>query len=202
MILIDIGEVGVVTGELEFVLRPSLYAMSQLGSPSEIVRCYASVMSEEDHAEQFGDALAVIYACADCDVSPAFGNFKFTENGAVYERGSVPVEDILPIARCLLKHGITGALKELPRKAGEEPEYTKEFDCREHVSAAIAHLGMTSKEAWQMTMTELVGALRAKFPVPESKAPGARAPSAEEHKATLDWFERVEAARRKKQGAH
>jgi len=101
-----------------------------------------------------------------------------------------------------MKHGITGALPDLPRKAGQEQEFVKEFDARAHVSLAIAHLGMSSAEAWQMTMTELVGALRAKFPQAESNAPGARAPTAEEHEATMAWFERVEAARKQKQGAH
>lgn len=200
MILTEIGEIGVTAGEREYRLRPSLYAMTQVGDPREIVEIYASVMTEEPHPMQFERALAVLFACCDDDLSEVFG-YMSAESGK-YVPGAAPQEHVLPLARCLLKHGVTGALPELPRKAGEEVEYVKEFDARAHVSLAIAHLGMPSAEAWRMTMTELVGALRAKFPQIESNAPGARAPTLEEHNATMDWFERIEAKRRAKVGSH
>lgn len=202
MILTEIGEIGIRTAEAEYLLRPSLYAMTQIGDPGEIVRVYASVMADEPHRDQFLDALAVIHACSEEDLSEVFGAVHASDQGPVYEPGAAPAEHVIPLARCLLKHGITGALPELPRRAGDEPEYTREFDARQHVSLAIAHLGMSSAEAWQMTMTELVGALRAKFPRPESNAPGARAPTLEEHNATMAWFEKVEAARAAQQGGH
>jgi len=202
MVLTQIGEIGISFEGREYKLRPSLYAMTQIGEPVEIVRVYASVMSEQPHAEQFDDALAVIYACSEDDLAELYGGHGVTEGGLKYVPGLAPAEHVLPLARCLMKHGITGALPELPRKAGQEPEYVKEFDARAHVSLAIAHLGMSSAEAWQLTMTELVGALRAKFPPVESNAPGARAPTAEEHNATMEWYERVEAARKQNQGAH
>ncbi|MFA5489616.1 MAG: DUF6246 family protein [Candidimonas sp.] len=200
MVLTQIGEIGISFEGREYKLRPSLYAMTQIGEPVEIVRVYASVMSEEPHAEQFDDALAVIYACSEDDLAELYGGHEATEGGLKYAPGSAPVEHVLPLARCLMKHGITGALPELPRKAGQDPEFVKEFDARAHVSLAIAHLGMSSAEAWQMTMTELVGALRAKFPQIESNTPGARAPTADEHNATMEWYERVEQARKRKQG--
>lgn len=202
MVLTEIGEIGIQTDSGEYKLRPSLYAMTQLGDPKEIVRVFASVMSEQPHTEQFDDALAVIYACSGDDLSGLFGGYEATEKGLRYVPGTAPVEHVLPLARCLMKHGVTGALKELPRKAGEDPEYVKEFDARAHVSLAIAHLGMSSADAWQMTMTEIVGALRAKFPPADSDAPGARAPTLEEHQATMEWFEEVERLRAAKQGGH
>lgn len=202
MILTEIGEIGITAGERQYRLRPSLYAMTQLGDPGEIVRVYASVMADEPHVEQFGDALAVIYACTEDDLSDLFGGMVADGEGIQYEPGSAPVEHVLPLARCLIRHGVTGALKDLPRKAGQDPEYVKEFDARAHVSLAIAHLGMSSEQAWQMTMTELVGALRAKFPPADSDAPGARAPTLEEHQATMEWFEEVERLRAAKQGGH
>lgn len=197
MILTSIGEIGVHWGERTIVLRPSLYAMSRLGGPKEIVRVFSSVMG--DHSDdRLGDALAAIYACTEEDVSDVFGHWS----DAGYMPGSVPVIDVLHLARCLLKHGVVGALPEMPGKPGEEPEYVGEFDARAHVSLAIAHLGMSEQDAWRTTMTALVGALRAKFPRPESNEPGAKAPTKEQHQATMDWFERVEAARKQNQGAH
>ncbi|MBV7482527.1 DUF6246 family protein [Bordetella sp. BOR01] len=202
MILKDIGEVGVHAGEKTYVLRPSLYAMSMLGEPADIVAVFARLAAgqgvEGEIQGYVADALAVIYSCCDEDLSDVFGYWG--ERG--YVPGRVPVSHVIALAQCLLKHGIVGALPELPRRAGDEPEYVKEFDARAHVAMAMAHLGMSEREAWNCTMTALVGALRTKFPRPESNAPGAKAPTKEEHNATMEWFERVEAARRKRQGAH
>ncbi len=200
MILTEVGEIGVHAGEALYVLRPSLYAMSRIGSPAEIVAVYAAVMADTPAVI---DALGVVYACCDNDLTDIFGHVEPAADGGglTYVPGRAPVEHVVYIARCLLKHGVTGALPELPRRPDDEPEYVKEFDARAHVALAMAHLGMSEREAWNITMTALVGALRAKFPRPESNAPGARAPTKEEHEATMAWFDRVEAARNKKQGS-
>lgn len=216
MILTDVGEVGIETGAAVYRLRPSFYAMTQIGTPQEIVRVFASVSADYDHAEKLSDSLTVINACCDTDITPVFGHFEspgmakhfvrgyrfghFVERPATpeYVRGEADPEDVLVIARHLLIHGITGAQKPLPPKPGQEPEYVHEFNALQHVSLAMAHLGLTSSEAWQLTMTELVGALRAKFPPQQSNAPGSRAPSKEQHEKTMAWFEAVSAARMKK----
>ncbi|MEN1443551.1 DUF6246 family protein, partial [Pseudomonas aeruginosa] len=56
--------------------------------------------------------------------------------------------------------------------------------------------GLSEREAWSMTMTGLIGALRAKYPPTESNAPGARAPTAAEHDATMEWSDKIEAKRK------
>lgn len=202
MILTETGEIGVHAGDRVHVLRPSLYAMSQIGEPAQIVEIYAAVMTEglqgKASADQFGEALAIIHACADADVSDLFGQFYFSEHRQrfIYRRGLADPKDVLILARSLLRHGITGVLPPLPRKAGSEEEYSAEFVARDYVALAIAHLGMSEREAWAMTMTGLVSALRAKFPQPESQGPGAKAPSKEQHAATEAWFDKIEAKRK------
>lgn len=189
MILADIGEVGIHTEGATYVLRPSLYAMSQLGTPSEIVHIFAEVMYDfpSRNDDQLITASGVLYACAVDDMPPIFGGAEVIENrekpleSAVrYKAGIVPEEHILPLARCVLKHGITGAIPPLPRRHDEEPEFLTEFNAREHVSIAVAHLGCSEREAWDMTMTSLVGALRAKYPPDDKKTPGTKAPSVKE----------------------
>lgn len=186
-----------------YVLRPSLYAMSQIGQPVEIVDVFVRVMAEaagtKGVVDQFADALAVIHACADQDVTSIFGHF---DEALAYIPGIADEAHILPLARCLLRHGVTGAMPPLPRRADEEPEYLQVFVARDHVAIAIAHLGLSEREAWAMTMTGLVSAMRAKFPQIESNAPGARAPTKEEHEATMDWFDKIEAKRRARLGGN
>lgn len=198
MILTDIGEIGVHTTDKTYKLRPSLYAMSQLGNPQEIVGIYAVVMADIDNPQvkwqQFQDALYVIGVCCDEDIDHVFGYFN---EKMKFVQKMVPQSDIITLAQCLMKHGITSAQEPLPRKHDEEPEYLKEFKASDHVSLAIAHLGMSEIEAWNMTMTSLVSAMRAKFPVPKEDSAGAKAPTKEQHENTMDWFEQVQARRHK-----
>ncbi|WAI83193.1 MULTISPECIES: DUF6246 family protein [Achromobacter] len=209
MILTEIGEVGVYAGEQVVRLRPSLYAMSRLGDPVEIVETFATVMGgAEDDAQAsrlFQAALGVIYSCSVDDVDPSslFGTYETTSGALEYVPGVAPAEHVVPLARCLLKHGVTGALPPMPRRPGDdEPVYVKEFLARDHVATAMAHLGVSERDAWNLTMTGLVGALRAKFPPAESNAPGARAPTKEEHNATMAWFDKIEAKRKAAKGVH
>lgn len=167
MILTDIGEIGITVDGQRYILRPSLFCMTQLGDPEEIVRVYASVMHDQPHPAQFFDALAVIYACADDDLSHLYG--AINEAGG-FTKGLAPETDVIPLARCLLKHGVIGDYEPLPQPDHEPKDYVPEFNARDHVALAMAHLGMSSKEAWSITMTELVGALRAKFPQAEIEA--------------------------------
>jgi len=209
MILTEIGEVGVYAGEHVVRLRPSLYAMSRLGDPAEIVETFATVMGGADDEAQarrlFQAALGVIYACASEDVDPSslFGMYEATAGSLEYVPGAAPAEHVVPLARCLLKYGVTGALPPLPRRPGDdEPVYMKEFVARDHVAMAMAHLGVSERDAWDLTMTGMVGALRAKFPQAESNAPGAKAPTKEQHDATMAWFDKIEAKRKAAKGVH
>jgi len=209
MILTEIGEVGVYAGEHVVRLRPSLYAMCRLGDPVEIVETFATVMGgAEDEAQArrlFQAALGVIYACASEDVDPSslFGTYETASGSLEYVPGAAPVEHVVPLARCLLKHGVTGALPPLPRRPGDdEPVYVNEFVARDHVAMAMAHLGVSERDAWDLTMTGMVGALRAKFPPAESNATGARAPTKEEHNATMAWFDKIDAKRKAARGVH
>ena len=81
--------------------------------------------------------------------------------------GAMPPQDMVHLARSLMRHGIIGLKPEgLPAKPVKE--YTAEFNAREFVSQAVAHLGMSTAEAWNLTMTEFSGAMQSKFGKPET----------------------------------
>lgn len=205
MILTDIGEIGVHMGADCYKLRPSLYAISQLGTPQEIVALFAAVMSDRP---PIGDVLGVIHACSDQDLSHVFGCFVPARakgaKGFRFKPGAARTQDAVHIARSLLRHGVVGALPPLERKDDTPGDYTTGFDARANAAVAMAHLGATSTEAWQMTMTELVGAMRAKFPpMPELDDKGRPVPpkmSAKEYEDTMEYGDAVMAALARKKG--
>lgn len=199
MILTEIGEIGVHYKGNTVVLRPSLYAMSQLGSPKEILESYALIMSEFSDKKmrwrQFVEALSVVNICCEHDLSDVFG---YLNERRKYVKKAAGMSDILAIARSLMQHGITGTQEPIKSK-DKESDYVTEFKVQDHVALAMAHLNMPEDKAWAMTMTSLVAALRAKFPQQENNDPGSKAPTKGEHEATMEWFEKIQ---RKRESVH
>ena len=176
--IVSIGEIGVSVGERDYLFRPSLAAMDSLGSPAEIVEKF-SILHEPPkinpiwpvqsyrswEREVAATAYDVLAACSDEDVTPLLGHMG-TRWGS-FVMGAMPVDDMIHLARSLIRHGIIGLKPEgLPAKPVKE--YTAEFNAREFVSQAVAHLGMSTAEAWNLTMTEFSGAMQSKFGKPET----------------------------------
>lgn len=207
-VLVHIGEVGVHHAGGSHILRPSLLAMSRLGTPAEIVTTVSVVFGEGlnchpgarklAHKQQLRAALEVWQACApeDADLDDITGRFSM-RGGWVMGR-SDPA-DVVVIAQALLRHGVCGDPD--PPSADDPPardsEYSPGFDCRKHAALAMGHLGLSEAEAWNMTMTGLRLAMEAKYPKTESPAEESarRAPSESEYDATMEWFDKVQAAR-------
>lgn len=192
MILTEIGEVGIHIGDKTHILRPSLYAMSRLGDPEEIVSVFTSVMSGQ--AESFfADCYAVLVACADGDITDAIGEIDINDNGEViHRRGAMPSEHIVYIAQELMRHGIAGAVDPKKAATGKESDYLTEFNCKDMAALAIGHLGADEREAWNMTMTSIISALQAKFPLPEDQQ--AKSPSMKRHNDMMSLLDQIDQA--------
>lgn len=185
--------------------------MSQIGTPAYIVEVFATVMAEglagRPGEIQFACAYEVLMACSERDITPLIGTYEFDEDERrfTYRPGPIAYKELLYLAQCLARHGITGDVEPLPVEEGEEPEeteYVSEFNARGHVANAIAHLGLSEKEAWNITMTSLVEALRSKFP-PIKKDKDKKAttpPTSAEYDAAMEWADRIEAKRKKRLG--
>lgn len=175
----SVGEVGVSSGDLDFLFRPSLAAMDSLGSPSEIVSKFGILFSAPKinpfwpvpsyrawEREVMATAYDVLMACCDEDVSPLLGHTG--SKWGSFVPGAMPTQDMVHIARSLMRHGIIGLKPEGRLMAKPKEEYVPEFKPREFVAQAIAHLGLSSAEAWNLTMTEFSGAMQSKFGKPET----------------------------------
>jgi len=198
-------------GDSVHVLRPSLYAMSRIGPPAYIVEVYAAVMAEGLTGHQAKTQEECVYevltCCTEEDITHLIGAYEHDDvlGRFMYTPGLIPKNEMLHLARCLVRHGVTGSVEPLPKEEGEEDNednYVSEFDARQHVANATAHLGMSEQQAWNTTMTALVDSLRVKFPPikdKDGKKPS-KPPSAAEYDAAMEWADKIEAKRKLRLG--
>lgn len=197
--LTAIGEVGIEIGGRSYLLRPSLFSISQIGSPTDIVETTAILLSPEPdndyvlrrfRKERFERALTVLYACAgDQDLGDLIGGMVPTGRGRIaYSPGQMPMSEIVAVAQGLIRHGIMGDVEPDPGRVGEA---MSEFKAGEYVAAAIAHLGLSESDAWNMTMTGFVQVMRSKYP----PKPGPKPMTAGDVDAKLARLEKINAMR-------
>lgn len=203
-VLTDIGEMGVQVGERYVKFRPSLAAMARLGTPKEIVELFVTVCGAPPlsgnpvldeprmktwRRDQFSHAVNVLYACTDDAIDWLVG---YVNERYRYVRGALPLADIVGLAAGLLKHGVLGDIPPEATRGAKKEDYLSEFKARDFAAAAMAHLGATEAQAWDMTMTSYIIAMRAKFP-PAKDAK--KVPTDNEYSHVKGWLARVNKAR-------
>ncbi|EHL37299.1 gp17 protein [Salmonella enterica subsp. enterica serovar Montevideo str. ATCC BAA710] len=115
----------------------------------------------------------------------------------LFRPGAIPIEDVIHLARHLILHGVMG--DQPPEEfEGEKGEYSDKFDVRSFVYTAVAHLGMSESDAWNMTMTSFRAAMNAKFPQKEK----AKVPTQEKYDEVMDWAEQMLAMDAQRHGPH
>lgn len=106
MILVESGEIGIFTNADEAVLRPSLYAMSKIGTPPQIVERYVFVMADFEQpqirARQRAAARDVVFCCGrDEDMGLLFDLFGCLDETGKPVEGAADPEHVMALARCL-----------------------------------------------------------------------------------------------------
>ncbi|CDG20003.1 putative Gp17 [Xenorhabdus poinarii G6] len=190
--IIDIGEMVISTDKSDFLLRPSLVAMTRIGTPKQIVDAYTLLNGAETQSlinramlaygsvpdwlikimrkPAFGrnilsTAMMVIQACCEDDADELIGEWRPGRRGIIYRPGKAPINDIIVIAQELVTHGVIGKVKirKLQRNEGTEA-YSDQFNAVEYINAARIHFAMSRNEAERLTMTEFQMMLKTKFP--------------------------------------
>lgn len=190
--------------------------MSRIGTPEQIVDAFVKVhaghypkhriadpqilkaANARCFAEMAAAAANVVRHCAGGDVAEVIGSYSMTTAGRLlFKPGSLPVEDVIQLARHLILHGVMGDQppEEFESKKGE---YSDKFDARTYVYTAVAHFGMSEADAWNMTMTSFRAAMNAKFPQKDK----GKVPTQERYDEVMDWAEQMLAMDAQRHGPH
>lgn len=191
MIITDIGQVGISTPSGQYTLTPSLAAIASMTDPVEM---YSDLTSPNTpHEWRVQVAHDVIMACVDDKSIKQYlgmrqiGKPRLRKGVVVRKYSSVYVTDehAVIIAENLLYHGMIGKIEH--KTTPKESDFTSTFKPIEWMTAVVAHLGIAERDAWQMTMTSILSALKTKFPPSEKEK--ARANFTPEAKAEHDeWY--------------
>lgn len=189
---IEYGEILISTATKDYLFRPSLDAMTRIGSPESIVSAFTALNGANVQGiiawaiEAYGaipewlintlkkpafgrkvlsTAMDVMQACCNDDCDELIGEWKAGKRGMVYKMGAIPIADIIVLASDLMVHGIIGKAKirKLQRHEGQG-EYSDKFIAIEYINSARAHFNMTRSEAEQLTMTEFIMMIKSKYP--------------------------------------
>ena len=210
----SIGVFSVATKDREHEFRPSFHAMDKIGSGAEIVEVYAKLhggasllqisagvvpawakkVALTDYNAVLQSAILVMWCCCEDDISALTGAFvpRVNGRGMIHRIGMMPQEDIIAMARGLIKHGLIGAN---PPKKKAGGQYSSEFKVADFVYMASAHLGLSPDAAWNLTMTEFHLMMDAKYGQDKTPEPPKRA---DYDKAMAAAEDRIKAAKAKR----
>ncbi|WP_416413762.1 DUF6246 family protein [Pantoea sp. App145] len=139
----------------------------------------------------------VLSACCDDDISELIGWMKPGRTGRrafVWRPGAIPLQNIVVLAQGLMLHGIIGKAKIRKLQRHESNDTTPGFRATDYIMAARNHFGISRDEAENLTMTEFILMLNAKYP-------NQKGFTREEYDAVMDdddrrWAEMVEREQR------
>lgn len=201
MIRVNFGDVNVnVEGE-DFIFRPTFFNALKLGSPKEIVKTFSDIhmldakqeILSSEYAGEYVKTFAkrilptacyVLSNCCDDDCTDLIGTFNSTK----YRVGLLPIDDIIVIAKHLLKHMMVGNPDQ--KKQESKKEYSGEFDVAELVDIAMLNLGLSEQEALSLSMTRFQSMVKIKYPEQKSNEP-----SDSEYDECMAWSDKVKKAR-------
>tara|TARA_R110000823_G_scaffold66289_1_gene155252 strand:- start:102 stop:680 length:579 start_codon:yes stop_codon:yes gene_type:complete len=180
------GHVKIEWGDRVFNLVPSFVNIAKLGSPQEIIETFQDFIASNNLIVKFSIALNILECCSDVEIPRALtGGVKFSDRLNKFMivnplHGDAMINDVITLAEHCLIHGVCGKI-ESKKGTGEA---VTEFDAYSFMELARIHLNLSLADASQMTMTEFLRMMEAKFP-PEKNGDQ---PTIEDETNMLEWF--------------
>ncbi|EMK7965816.1 DUF6246 family protein [Escherichia coli] len=187
MIHVRTGQSAAVVNGKRYEFNPCFAAMAKIGNDSELVEYFALIhgskypsrlptdpdLRNRIMARCYGEivqtSMRILKCCSDDEIAPLLGECRLTSSGKLrLKPGLMPTSDVITLAQHCMYHGLIGDGPEEDAGEIQEGEYKPTFNVLEFVYSAVAHLGLSESEAWNMTMTGYRAAVRAKTP-PEAR---------------------------------
>lgn len=173
-VITAIGHAGIKTPDGEYKLVPTLAAIASLDDPVQMYKDLTDPFTPHDNRIQI--AYAIIIGCSNKNGIEKWLGQKETakprmRKGVItrtYSDVYIDAAHAFAIAEQLLFHGMVGKIKRRSVSVSEG-DYTDTFDPLEWVATVVAHLGLSEADAWNMTMTSVLSALKTKFPPSEKQ---------------------------------
>lgn len=184
----------------KFDLIPSFKNIEKIGTPEQIISTFELLNIPHFDKTMFVTAMHVLECCVegeDKDLSHIYGGIAPNYHGdkIMWIKGVEPSQNAVIMARHMLMHGVCGDSESVD-KSGAEP--VREFNASEFVAAARRVLEVSLEEAKRMTMTELLLLCKdMKTSAENEQKAESGTPTQKEHKDTMDWLAKVNAARSK-----
>lgn len=178
----SIGEVGLAIEGRDYRLRPSFLSMSAIGESGDLVSIASWINSAklkldfEPHKISVLDmstAIFIIQCCCDKEISELGCIIGSDWTGKLfYKEGAVSGHDLIVIADHLIRFGINGIETQRSKNAARFSDKKNKFIFKvtEFVASAIAHLKLSAKDAWDLTMPEFQLAMDSLYPPDDKKS--------------------------------
>ena len=169
MIHVRTGQFAAVVNGKRYKFNPCFAAMAKIGNDRELVECFATIhgskypsrlptdpgLRNRIMARCYGEivqtSMRILKCCSDDETGPLLGECWFTPSGKLrLKPGIMPVDDVITLAQHCMYHGLIGDGPEEVASERREGEYKPTFDILEFVYSAVAHLGLSESEAWNM----------------------------------------------------
>lgn len=149
----------------EYRLAPTFSNIAKIGTPTEIIEDFKSFISTVNIGHKFNISLCVLNACCDKELPIKLtGEMKFSDRQQKFlysmpSHGLPMINDIITLAEHCFLHGVCGK-----SDTKENGDPINSFNAYGFMELARAHLGLSSADAANMTMTEFVRVMDAKVP--------------------------------------
>lgn len=157
-------------GEL-YTFIPSFYNISKIGDPDHIIDIYKILIDNNyQWYARFDAATVILKACCDKDLPKELtGEITDSLEYSLMDNPERAVS-MIEVAINLMYHGISGDVK-----VEQKGEPLTEFDPYEYIELATQHLSCNQDEAANMTMTQFIRNMEAKYPeTKEARNPNVR----------------------------
>lgn len=146
-------------GEL-YTFIPSFYNMSKIGDPDHIVDIYKILVDNESPwYARFDAAMVVLNSCCDKAIPKEMTGHITDELDYSINDNPERAVSMIEVAINLMYHGISGDIK-----SESKGDPISEFDPYEYIELATQHLSFNQDEAANMSMTQFVRSMQAKYP--------------------------------------